>query len=324
MPRSARLAVPAVATAMLLADCGTGSGAGGGAQPTSDFPMTVFNRGHQVTIKHPPKRILVERDTSTTVAAAGAARRLVARSGEADVPLGRYRDQLRHVPQISKHSADPPSREVVLGKRADLVVAGHVTRQHVQDLEAGGVPVLVPSWFCQQVYGSSGPVNFTNTYRTLRLYGRIFGPQQVAAKTVADLQRRINTIRQRFAGAKPRSTTRICGKTNGATRRLTRWPPVCLAPGPPFHAGLQAGSTPGRSSVTRTTGTPALVACRQSCLVAEDVAWVFRISARICPTPGLNNALVWATAADGASLPSSLACMNAFGMVLSRPVASSR
>jgi iron complex transport system substrate-binding protein len=191
--------------AVVLAGCSAGGAGVPGAANAAGFPMTVSNCGRQVTIPRPPQRVFAERDTSTAVAAAGAANRIVARSGEGDVPLGRYRDQLSRVPQITMNSVDPPPPEVVLGTGADLVVAGHVTRQDVQALEAVGLPVIVPSWFCQQVYGSTAPVTFDDTYSTLMLLGRIFGTEGTANQAVADLQRRVSAVERRFSGAKPRT-----------------------------------------------------------------------------------------------------------------------
>jgi iron complex transport system substrate-binding protein len=154
-------------------------------------------------------RVFAERDTSTALAAVGAADRIVARSGEGDLPLGPDKNALERIPQITKNSADPPSPEVVLGQRADLVLAGHVTRQYVQALEAVGIPVIVPAWYCGEVFGGTAPVDFTDTYRTLQTLGRIFGTDDIARETVADLRRRVATVRQRFASAAPRSAMNV-------------------------------------------------------------------------------------------------------------------
>jgi iron complex transport system substrate-binding protein len=154
-------------------------------------------------------RVLAERDTSTALAAVGAADRIVARSGEGDLPLGPYTNVLERIPQITKDSADLPSPEVVLGQRADLVLAGHVTRQHVQALEAVGIPVIVPAWFCGEVFGDTAPVDFTDTYRTLQTLGRIFGTDDIARETVAELRRRVATVTRRFASAAPRPAMNV-------------------------------------------------------------------------------------------------------------------
>lgn len=203
--------VLAVTCAVALVGCGTGQAVGpsGGERNPDGFPMTVTNCGRQVVIKHPPRHVFAERDTSTTVAAAGAANRIVARSGEGDVPLGRYRNQLSQIPQVTKNSSDPPSPEVIVGHHADLVVAGHVTRQDVQALEALDVPVIIPSWFCQQVFGSTAPVTFTDTYHTLRLFGKIFGTEHTARKVIADLKGRVGAIKRRYAHAKPRTAANL-------------------------------------------------------------------------------------------------------------------
>ena len=130
---------------------------------------------------------------------------VLARSGEGDVPLGRYRAALGRVPQVTPGSGDPPSPETVLGTGADLVVAGHVTGKDVQALERVGVPVIVPSWFCQPVFGTTAAVGFSSTYETIGLLGRIFGTTPAAEKSISDLRRRVETVHRHFAG-KPRRT----------------------------------------------------------------------------------------------------------------------
>jgi iron complex transport system substrate-binding protein len=199
---------------LTLAGCG---GAPAATSPTADnkFPMTVSSCGQQVTIEHPPKRVLtVEADTSTALAAIGAADRIVARAGEAGSPLGRYANELSRIPQIGTNDPDPPAREVVIGQGVDLVVAGHITPQWKQDLEAMGIKVLVPDWFCGAIQASVGPPDFTGIYRTLETYGQVFGTEDIARRTVADLRNRVATVEQRFRSTAPRTAADVYVATN--------------------------------------------------------------------------------------------------------------
>jgi iron complex transport system substrate-binding protein len=184
---------------MLLTGCSGPSPSSSGADGNG-FPVTISNCGREVTIPRPPARVVTERGTSTTVAAVGAADRIVAHSGEGDAPLGRYAPDLAKVPQISANSSDPPSRESILNLRPDLVIAGHITMSDIQALETVGVPVLVPFWFCGQIQPGAGPVSFEDIYRTLGTFGRIFGTQSTAQNVEADLRRRVGAVQQRFSG----------------------------------------------------------------------------------------------------------------------------
>jgi iron complex transport system substrate-binding protein len=194
-----------------LASC-VGGGGPAATFPTTDgkFPMTVSSCGQQVTIEHPPTRVLtVEADTSTALAAVGAADRIVTRTGEGDSPLGRYANELSRIPQIGANDPDPPSREIVLGQQVDLVVAGHISLQWKQDLEASGIKVLVPDWFCGAIQSDAGPADFAGIYHTLETYGQVFGTEDIARRTVADLRNRVAKVEQQVRGTAPRTAADV-------------------------------------------------------------------------------------------------------------------
>lgn len=211
MRRPGTSMVLVVVSWVMLAGCGSGGGPAG-TSPAADsrFPMTVSSCGQQVTIEHPPRRVLtVEADTSTALAAVGAADRIVARTGEGDSPLGRYANELSGIPQIGANDPDPPSREVVIGQGVDLVIAGHISLQWKQDLEAMGIKVLVPDWFCGAIQASAGRPDFTGIYRTLETYGQVFGTENIAGRTVADLRNRVAKVEQQFRGTAPRTAADV-------------------------------------------------------------------------------------------------------------------
>jgi iron complex transport system substrate-binding protein len=211
MQRQGTSMVLIIASWVTLASCaGGGEPAATFPAANSKFPMTVSSCGQQVTIDHPPTRVLtVETDTSTALAAVGASNRIVARAGEGDSPLGGYADELSGIPQIGANDPDPPSREVVLSQRVDLVVAGHISLQWKQDLEAAGLQVLVPAWFCGAIQSDAGPADFTGIYRTLETYGQIFGTEDIARRTVTDLRNRVAKVEQQFRGIAPRTAADV-------------------------------------------------------------------------------------------------------------------
>lgn len=94
------------------------------------------------------------------------------------------------------------------------MVAGHTSLEYVQSLEATGVDVLVPSWFCSQIQCSASAVTFDDIYGTLETYGRVFGTQDLARKTVDDLRRRVTDVEQRFRSTAPRAAANIYVGTN--------------------------------------------------------------------------------------------------------------
>jgi iron complex transport system substrate-binding protein len=180
-----------------LGACG-GDGQSAAREPAGRFPLTVPSCERTVTIEQPAKRVLtVASDSATAVAAVGAADLIVARSAEGGAPLGPYGDALGDIPQITVNGE--PSREVIIGQQADLVLSYAGLETPAADLEAAGIDSIVPSWRCDQV------ADFDGIYHTLETYGQILGTEDVAMKTVADLRRRVGSVTERFQDS-PRRT----------------------------------------------------------------------------------------------------------------------
>ena len=178
----------------------------------SGYPLAVSNCGRDVTFDGPPTRIVAHREMSTLIASAGGTGRIVARAGEAGVPLGPYADSLGQVPQIMETDMSAPSREVVLGEQADLVVAGRVQADYISTLDQVGVNVLVPPWFCSQVTSDDpeGPaVGFDDLYSTIETYGRVFDSSEAAARTVSELRRRVTEVEQTAVDSAPRTVVNV-------------------------------------------------------------------------------------------------------------------
>ncbi|BBF99012.1 MULTISPECIES: ABC transporter substrate-binding protein [Pseudonocardia] len=192
----------------LVALAGCGAPEASQAAAPGEAPAPISSCGRDVTLEAAPTRILVHREMSTLVAAAGGADRIVARAGEAGVPLGPYADALADVPQLNETDMTAPDREVVLGEQADLVVAGRVQADYLDALEQVGVPAVVPPWFCSQVApgnDDAASVGFDALYATIEEYGRAFGTEDVATGTVDELRERVAAVEQEMSGAPPRT-----------------------------------------------------------------------------------------------------------------------
>lgn len=180
--------------------CSGGSQSPGGGTAAT-FPLTVPSCERTVTIERPAKRVVtVASDAATAVAAVGAANLIVARAGEGGAPLGPYENELRDIPQITDNGE--PSREVILGQQADLVVSYGLDTP-TADLEAAGIDSIVPFWRCDT------PADFDGVYRTLETYGQILGTEDVATRTVADLRRRVSAVQRQFQGTSARTAANV-------------------------------------------------------------------------------------------------------------------
>lgn len=190
-----------VTSLLVLGACG-GDNQSAGAGTESGFPLTVPSCDRTVTFEQPAKRVVtLASDSSTAVAAVGAADRIVARSAEGGAPLGSYKNELNDIPQITVNGE--PSREVIIGRQPDLVVSYAGLQIPAVDLEAAGIDAIVSSWRCDQV------ADFDGIYRTLETYGRIFGTQNVATRTVADLRNRIGDVERQFQGVSARTAASV-------------------------------------------------------------------------------------------------------------------
>ncbi len=170
--------------------------------------MIVQNCGREITIEERPERVLtIGAEAPTLVAAAGAADRLVARSGEYGSPLGRYESALEGVPELTT-GHDDPATEAIIGQDPDLVI----TRgsESAEALEAAGVDRIVIGGRCR---GPDDEVTaegtFDEVYSDIELYGRLLGTGDAATTAVADLRERVTAVEQRFGEAPQRRAAAV-------------------------------------------------------------------------------------------------------------------
>lgn len=165
------------------------------------FPMTVDSCGREVTIEQPPQSVLtMGTDAPTLMAAAGAAERIDTRAAEFGFPLGRLRDELADIPLISPNQE--PSKEVIIGTGADLVISYGLNGTSPQALAAAGIDTLVPSGRCDASTGgpAQAGVTFGDVYRDIALYGRLFGTEKQAAESVKNLRARVAAVKKQAQG----------------------------------------------------------------------------------------------------------------------------
>lgn len=214
----AALATSLTAALLALTACGT-TGTGSEARPSGGaFPMTVKDCGRDVTLEQQPQRVLtLGAVASTLMWSAGAADRITARANEGGVSLGPADTALRDVPIISPNQE--LSREVIIGQRPDVVISYGLNLTGPEDLAEAGIQSIVNAGFCDG--SGSGPnpdgdVDFDDVYADIALYGRIFGTEQAADRSVTQLRQRVAAVQQRFRDQPPSVRTGAALYVSGA------------------------------------------------------------------------------------------------------------
>ncbi|MBL7499673.1 ABC transporter substrate-binding protein [Frankia nepalensis] len=201
-------AVTTVALACSLAACG-GNDPEPAAQtaPSSghaalSFPATVSNCGADVTLDARPQAVLTVGTTAPSLlAAAGAADRVVGRSGEFGTPLyGPAADLFDDVPIVT---SDDPTLENLLGSGADIVIGSGLFATTAADVEGAGLANLLVTGECGHDTGTGDEASttFEAIWTDLSLYGQIFGTSDVANRAVTDLKARLTAAGEAAAGS---------------------------------------------------------------------------------------------------------------------------
>ncbi len=208
LTRAARVASLATVAALALSACGAVDDTGTAAPDpatASGFPLTITNCGVQVTIKAPPKRVVLLKSAPVQyLQDLGVMNTVIARAGA--YPRGYYDDDtwaaIEKIPSLSD-DLDPSghlqvSKEVVLAQRPDLVLGTADNLNH-ETLGAAGIPVLEEPGLCPQ--GIDHPT-FESVAEQFRGYGKVFGipaEGQQAAKAsdqrVAEIEGSVDSSR---------------------------------------------------------------------------------------------------------------------------------
>jgi iron complex transport system substrate-binding protein len=185
---------------VLVSACGDGGDQGKTAGAGDVFPMTIENCGQRIAIAAPPKRVLLIGNHPLSLLPTSAFDRVVAVAGDPAVEL--YDEDLRQrvekIPTIGSGTLDGGTEvtlEQVLAESPDLVIGlpyqGAVTREA---LAGAGIPVIELPAFCADKSQALTNADFEDVYTQVELYGRLFGAEDEAGRTVAELRRRVGAV----------------------------------------------------------------------------------------------------------------------------------
>ena len=156
------------------------------AAKATGFPRTLTDsRGHAITLKAPPQRIVSLIPSETEVLyALGAGDRIVAVTTADDYP-----PEVKQKPTLSNVLTS--DAEQILAQKPDLVVAlGSLNQKPIAALEALHVPVLVVD-----------PKNLVDTYASIQLLGQAVGAEAKANQIVAEMQHRLAAVHKTLTQA---------------------------------------------------------------------------------------------------------------------------
>jgi iron complex transport system substrate-binding protein len=180
------LAVLGVATAALLAGCGSqASSAAGTATPSAAAPITVTDdAGKQVTLARPATRIVSLAPADTEIAyAIGAGSKMVGGTSYDDYPA-----QAKTLPKVGDFSS--PSVEKIVALKPDLVLAaGGIQAGLRARLEKLGMQVYVVD-----------PTTYEGTIADLSELGALAGVADQAAKVAQNMRDALKTVQDKIAG----------------------------------------------------------------------------------------------------------------------------
>jgi iron complex transport system substrate-binding protein len=188
--------VPLAATAALslsLAACGTGPETEEAGEAGSEYPLTVTDCGEALTIESRPQTVLtVGQSAVALLDAAGASDRIIARTGEWDVPLPEGLTDAAHDAEV----LDPadPAAETIIGADPDIVVGYGLFEADPATLEGAGIPSLVVTGECNHDESTVGPITFDTVLGDIERFGEVFGTQEAADASIAALEAELTEL----------------------------------------------------------------------------------------------------------------------------------
>lgn len=157
-----------------------------GTRTAATYPVKVADCGREVSIDAAPKRVLTIGSAAIALLdAAGAADRIVARSGEfgAELPAG-----IAHPPTSAKIvDANDPATEAILGANVDMVYGYGLFKAKADDLTKARIALLTVLGECGHDAGDgAGGATLKTIATDMRRLGTVFGTSdraEAAAKT---------------------------------------------------------------------------------------------------------------------------------------------
>ncbi|WP_214367668.1 ABC transporter substrate-binding protein [Pseudonocardia sp. H11422] len=202
---------------------------------TAGGEITEKNCGLDVTVAAPPQRIYAAYQPAVEMAhALGVSDRLVGTAFLDAAVLPEYTGAQARAPYVPKI----PSREALLATNPDFVLSGFNdvfadgsgesfgTRASLREL---GVQTWIFSPLCPSGDGLSdeaidpATVTMDSVYTDVHDLGRLFGVEERAAAVVAEMQARIDAVRERVAGA-PRPRVAVVSPREDGTFRIAGGP----------------------------------------------------------------------------------------------------
>jgi iron complex transport system substrate-binding protein len=155
--------------------------------PAAATIQIVDDLGKTVTLKDPPKRIIpLYGAFAEMLFTIGAGPRVIART-EADS----HPSEIVRLPSVGTHMR--PNVELIIGMKPDLVIQSGSRLDDMPELErvrAVGIPVAI-----------FAPKSFEQVFYTMERLGVLTSESQTAQSAVADLRKRLETVRSRIADA---------------------------------------------------------------------------------------------------------------------------
>ncbi|APU16466.1 ABC transporter substrate-binding protein [Actinoalloteichus fjordicus] len=218
--RRARHVLLAVASVLTVAACG---GVAEPAPTAAGYPLTVDNCGREVTISAPPSRLyVIGGEAGTLVHAAGGVDRISTFSPLIGEPLGAAAGPLGATEQVPIQSSRDISRELIINAMPDLVVSYGLNDFDPSDLAAAGIPTLIISGYCGGFGAGQSEVDdpLAGVYADIALLGRVLETEAEASAAVADLQARVDAVRDAAEAAPPDESTTAAVFVAGADSPL--------------------------------------------------------------------------------------------------------
>lgn len=211
-PFLARRALPsllAVSVAVALAGCAAPVAASSDVPKEKDtaatsYPLTIDNCGTEVTIDKEPTSILtIGTSALSLLDAAGAADRIVARSGEFGADIPELSVDVSDVPVVDPSD---PSTEKIVGANADIVIGYGLFKSTDEDLAASGVANIVIDGECSHDAALTDATDFDAIFADIERLGAIFNTADAAKANVSKLSSELEKLEVDAATGATRSS----------------------------------------------------------------------------------------------------------------------